>query len=66
MPKLKTHSGLKKRIHITGSGKMMRAKVGRSHLRRNRTKRVKRLYHDTIPLHSSERSRIKKLLPKVK
>ena len=63
MPKLKTHRGLKKRIHITGSGKMMRAKVGKSHLRRHRTKRVKRLYDETVPLHPGDSSRIKKVLP---
>ena len=65
MPKLKTHKGLRKRLHITGSGKIMRAKVGRSHLRRNRAKRTKRLYDKTIPLHASDQSRIKKVLPKV-
>jgi large subunit ribosomal protein L35 len=65
MPKLKSHKGLTKRLHVTGSGKIMRAKVGKSHLRRNRPKRTKRLYDDTIPLHPSERSRIKKVLPKV-
>jgi large subunit ribosomal protein L35 len=63
MPKLKTHKGLQKRLHITGGGKIMRAKVGKSHLRRNRTKRTKRLYHHTIALHPSDKSRIKKVLP---
>ena len=65
MPKLKTHRGLRRRLHVTGSGKIMRAKVGRSHLRRNRAKRTKRLYDKTIPLHASDRSRIKRVLPKV-
>ena len=65
MPKLKTHKGLRKRLHITSSGKIMRAKAGKSHLRRNRPKRTKRLYADTISLHPSDRSRIKSLLPKV-
>lgn len=65
MPKLKTHRGLRRRLHVTGSGKIMRAKVGRSHLRRNRAKRTKRLYDKTIPLHAADRSRIKRVLPKV-
>lgn len=33
MPKMKTHSGAKKRIKITGSGKYMRRQAGRGHLR---------------------------------
>jgi len=64
MPKIKTHKGLQKRLHITGTGKIMRAKVGKSHLRRNRPKRTKRLYDATIPLHPSDRPRIKRVLPK--
>jgi large subunit ribosomal protein L35 len=64
MPKLKTHSGLKDRFHITGSGKVMRMKIGKSHLRRRKAKRTKRLYGDTIPLHPADKSRIKRVLPK--
>ena len=33
MPKLKTHSGAKKRIKVTGSGKYMRRQSGRGHYR---------------------------------
>ncbi|MCH8972284.1 MAG: 50S ribosomal protein L35, partial [Acidobacteria bacterium] len=33
MPKMKTHSGAKKRIKVTGSGKLMRRQAGRGHLR---------------------------------
>jgi large subunit ribosomal protein L35 len=65
MPKLKTHRGLRHRLHVTGSGKIMRLKVGRSHLRTKRAKRTKRLYGKTIPLHPSDASRLKKVLPKV-
>ncbi|MBC8477223.1 MAG: 50S ribosomal protein L35 [Dehalococcoidia bacterium] len=43
MPKLKTHKGAKSRFHITGTGKMMRAKGGKSHLRRRKPKRVPRV-----------------------
>ena len=63
MPKLKTHKGAKSRFHITGSGKLMRTKGGKSHLRRNKPKRVKRLYDEMIPASSSERVRIKRLIP---
>jgi len=33
VPKMKTHSGAKKRIRITGTGKYMRRQSGRGHLR---------------------------------
>jgi large subunit ribosomal protein L35 len=63
MPKLKTHKGAKSRFHITGSGRIMRVKVGKSHFRRNKPARTRRLYDETIPLESADKARIKKLLP---
>ncbi|MFC1974216.1 50S ribosomal protein L35 [Chloroflexota bacterium] len=62
MPKIKTHKGAKSRFHITGSGKIMRAKIGKSHLRLKKPKRVKRLYHQTIALSSANRTKVKRLL----
>lgn len=32
MPKNKTHSGAKKRIKVSGSGKLLREKAGKRHL----------------------------------
>ena len=63
MPKLKTHKGVKSRFHITGSGKLMRTKGGKSHLRRRKAKRTKRLFDETIPVSSVDKARIKRLLP---
>jgi len=63
MPKIKTHKGAQRRFHITGSGKIMRTKGGKSHLRRRKAKRTKRLYDETIPVSPSDRVRIKRLLP---
>ena len=63
MPKLKTHKGAKSRFHITGSGKIMRAKGGKSHLRRKKPARVKRLYDEMMVVSDADKSRIKKLLP---
>jgi len=63
MPKIKTHKGVQSRFHITGSGKIMRAKGGKSHLRRRKTKRTKRLYDEMIPVNPSDKARIKRLLP---
>jgi large subunit ribosomal protein L35 len=63
MPKLKTHKGAKSRFHITGSGKIMRVKIGKSHFRRRKPKRVKRLFDETIALSPSDRKRISRLIP---
>jgi len=63
MPKLKTHKGAQRRFHITGSGKFMRTKGGKSHLRRKKPARVKRLYAEMLPAHAADRPRLKRLLP---
>ncbi len=63
MPKMKTHKGARSRFHITGSGKLMRTKGGKSHLRMRKAKRVKRLYDETVSVSPVDRVRIKRLLP---
>ncbi len=62
MPKIKTHKGAQSRFHITGSGKIMRTKGGKSHLRRRKAKRVKRLYGEMISVSPSDRARLKRVL----
>ena len=63
MPKIKTHKITQGRFHITGSGKIMRTKVGKSHLRIRKAKRVKRLFDKKVPVSSADRKRIRRLLP---
>ena len=63
MPKIKTHKGAQSRFHITGSGKIMRVKGGKSHLRRRKAKRTRGLFDEMIPLNPHDRVRIKRLLP---
>lgn len=41
--KLKTHKATSKRFRLTGAGKLVRTKGGKSHLRRNRSRRTKAL-----------------------
>ena len=67
MPKIKTHKVTAKRFKITGSGKIMRLKIGQSHLRRNKPKRVKRMYDDLIEVtQPSAKKRIQRLAPYLK
>jgi large subunit ribosomal protein L35 len=63
MPKLKTHKGASSRFHVTGSGKLMRTKCGKSHLRRKKAQRTKRLYDETIPASPADKKRVRRLLP---
>jgi large subunit ribosomal protein L35 len=63
MPKIKTHKGAQSRFHVTGSGKLMRTKLGKSHLRLRKSKRAKRLYDEMIAVSPSDRIRIKRLIP---
>lgn len=64
MPKLKTHKATSKRFKYTGSGKLMRTKIGKSHLRRNKSKRVKRMFDEMIEVTSAgAKRRVRKLAP---
>ncbi len=67
MPKMKTHKATSKRFRYTGSGKLMRTKIGKSHLRRRKAKRVKVLFDTMIEVKApGARKRVQKLLPYAK
>jgi large subunit ribosomal protein L35 len=67
MPKMKTHKSTAKRFKYTGSGKLMRTKIGKSHLRRKKSKRVKYLFDSMLEVeHSGSKKRIQKLIPYAK
>jgi large subunit ribosomal protein L35 len=61
MPKMKTHKATAKRFKITGKGKLRRLKTGRSHLRRKKSKRVRRSYDKDHPVARVDRKRIRRL-----
>ena len=63
MPKLKTHKGAKSRFHVTGSGKILRAKCGKSHFRRRKAPRTKRLYDGMVATSSADVPRLRRLMP---
>jgi len=64
VPKIKTHKATAKRFRLTGTGKLMRLKGRRSHLRRRRAKRVKRRYDRRMELETKgEKTRVKRLAP---
>lgn len=48
MPKMKTHRGMAKRVRVTGSGKLMRAKAYKSHILTKKSQKRKRNFrHET-------------------
>ncbi len=60
---MKTHKGVAARFRITGTGKIRRMKGHRSHLRRKKSAKVRRLYSQKLPVSAADKSRLKKLLP---
>jgi large subunit ribosomal protein L35 len=62
MPKMKTHKATAKRFKITGSGKIRRLKGRRSHLRRKKSKRVRRSFDKDHPVDKTNHKRIRRLL----
>ena len=50
--KLKTHKATAKRFRVTGSGKLVRTKIGKGHLRRHTSKRTKRLFTRMVEVKS--------------
>ena len=66
MPKMKTHSGAKKRFKTSGSGKLVRRKQGRNHiLEKKSAKRTRRLALEG-EISKADLSRFYKMLGKYK
>ncbi len=61
--KLKTHSGTKKRIRLTGTGKMMFDKAAKRHLLINKSRGAKKRDTNGIIVSKTLNKRLKKLLP---
>ena len=65
--KLKTHKATSKRFSITGSGKVVRTKGGKAHLRRKSSHRVKALFGEMVAVQGkSYIKRIRRLAPHMK
>jgi len=62
VPKMKTHSGAKKRFKLTGSGKLRREQANRRHLLEGKTTtRTRRLAAD-VDVSPADAKRVKRLL----
>ncbi|MEG0780385.1 MAG: 50S ribosomal protein L35 [Oscillospiraceae bacterium] len=63
MPKLKTHSGAKKRFNLTKSGKVKRAKAFKSHILTKKTTKRLRGLRTTAYADSTNAATVRKMIP---
>jgi large subunit ribosomal protein L35 len=67
MPKMKTHKATAKRFKRTARGRLMRFKIGKSHLRRKKPRRVKALFSHAIGVETpAHERRVRRLAPYLK
>ncbi|MDE9367458.1 50S ribosomal protein L35 [Luteipulveratus sp. YIM 133132] len=64
MPKMKSHSGAKKRFRVTGSGKIMRERARHVHKFQERTSSQARRLANDVVVAPADTKKIKKLLGK--
>ena len=62
MPKNKTHSGMSKRIKVTGSGKLMRQQAGLRHRLEVKSSKETRDLSGYKVVNKADTSRVKKML----
>jgi len=62
MPKMKTHSGAKKRFKVTGSGKIKKQRAGMRHNLEVKSGKLKRTLNKDQVLAKADAKGIKKLL----
>mgnify|MGYP001465057533 CR=1 FL=1 len=62
MPKNKTHSGMSKRIRVSGSGRLRRQQSGLRHLLERKSSRVTRRLAGTTDVSKADRRKVRKLL----
>jgi len=67
LPKIKTHKATAKRFKYSKRGKLLRTKVGKSHLRRRKSKRVKRMFDEMHEVTApGDIKRVRRLAPYLK
>jgi large subunit ribosomal protein L35 len=62
MPKMKPHSGMGKRVKVTGSGKVLRQQTGLRHRLEKKSSKETRDLAGTVEVAKADLPRIKKLL----
>ena len=63
MPKLKTHTGAKKRFKKTGTGKVVRHKAYARHLLTGKSRKTKRYLSQSVVADVTNQKSLKEMLP---
>ncbi len=63
MPKMKTHSGAKKRFKVTASGRVKHKQAHKSHLLSHESSKRKRKLRGTKLVNEAQEAQVKSLLP---
>ena len=63
MPKLKTHSGAKKRFKLSKNGKVIRAHANKSHILNKKTTKRKRGLRQTAVTDKTNVAAVKRMIP---
>ena len=66
MPKMRSHSGTKKRLKITASGKVLRGQPGTSHLAPGKTQKQTRHLRKEAAVCTSDLRRIRQQVANIK
>jgi large subunit ribosomal protein L35 len=62
MPKMKSHTGMGKRVRVTGSGRIVSEQAGKRHKLEGKSSHVTRRMTGTVEVDKVDAKRIKKLL----
>lgn len=63
MPKIKTHTGAKKRFKLSKNGKVIRAHANKTHILNKKTTKRKRGLRKTTVADKTNVAKLKKLIP---
>jgi large subunit ribosomal protein L35 len=62
MPKMKTHSGIKKRVKVTSTGKLLSERATMQHKFQTKSSTKKRRLSGTSAINKADVPRVKKML----
>ena len=62
MPKMKSHTGMGKRVRVTGSGRIVSEQAGKRHKLEGKSSHVTRRMTGTVVVAKADTKRVKKLL----
>jgi large subunit ribosomal protein L35 len=65
LPKIKSHSGAKKRFAVTGRGRLVRAKAYKGHLNQHKSPSRKRRHAGKALVARGDLQLVRKLLPRI-